>query len=39
MYETLQIVGYLPYHLVQDFFQQQYQTLFAGSMVRVFFYQ
>jgi len=24
-YETLQIMGYLPYQLVQDFFHQQYQ--------------
>ena len=25
MYKTLQIIGYLPYQLVQDFFHQQYQ--------------
>ena len=27
MYETLQIMGYLSYHLVQDFFHQQYLIL------------
>ena len=27
MYETLQIMGYSPYQLVQDFFHQQYHIL------------